>query len=279
MTESPATGNAPAPDFKARMDDRRARWYKGADPLSDPERQKRRKFLASLVNKTRMHDYISGLGIRLPQRLAEAFHPDELDFARLPDRVVIKPSNGADSKGVVLFAGDRELLSGATVPPAGRAAHVAMVCDRDRIFDKPGTRLIAEEFLQDYDPAFAIPRDFKVFVADGQAQLIQVIDRNPEKKLRTNSFFDRDWGFIEQRIKKNYRMGPPYPRPPHLQALLADADRIARDIGVFYRLDFYLTATGPVFGEFTSYPSAGMAFTPFGDRLMCEMMGPFPEAI
>jgi len=254
------------------MDDRLARWYRGVAPHTDPEQQKRCKFLASLVNKTQMRAYIEKLGLRLPELHAEGADPDGLDFARLPDRLVVKPNNNANSKGVMLFAEDRELLTGDTVVRSERTTYVAMVCERDRVLDKSGTRLIAEEFVQDYDPAFAIPRDFKVFVAGGQARLIQVIDRNPEKKLRTNSFFDRDWTFIEERIKTNYRMGPPYPRPPHLEALLADADRIARDIGVFYRLDFYLSATGPVFGEFTSYPSAGMAFTPFGDRLMCEMM-------
>lgn len=260
------------PSFKERMDNRLARWYKGASPHTNLEKQERQKFLASLVNKSSMYAYVSRLGLRLPKQFAESVTPDGFAFSSLPSRVVIKPNNNADSKGVMLFENDRELLSGDAVSLDERAAYVARVCKRDRIFDKPGTRLIAEEFMPDHDPAFAVPRDFKVFVAGGQARLIQVIDRNPEKKLRTNSFFDRDWTFIEERIKKNYLMGPAYPRPPHLEALLADADRIARDIGVFYRLDFYLTATGPVFGEFTSYPSAGMAFTPFGDRLMCEMM-------
>ena len=258
--------------FKERMDNRLARWYKGASPHTNLEKQERQKFLASLVNKSSMYAYVSRLGLRLPKQFAESVTPDGFAFSSLPSRVVIKPNNNADSKGVMLFENDRELLSGDAVSLDERAAYVARVCKRDRIFDKPGTRLIAEEFMPDHDPAFAVPRDFKVFVAGGRARLIQVIDRNPEKKLRTNSFFDRDWTFIEERIKKNYLMGPAYPRPPHLEALLADADRIARDIGVFYRLDFYLTATGPVFGEFTSYPSAGMAFTPFGDRLMCEMM-------
>ncbi|QOC23779.1 hypothetical protein IC757_06540 [Wenzhouxiangella sp. AB-CW3] len=265
--------------FKERMDDRLERWYKGADPHADFKSQERLRFLASLVNKGVMHEYIGKLGLRLPRQYADFQTPGALKRMHLRDRVVIKPNNNADSKGVMLFDGDRELLSGDTVMQSDRPAYIAMVCERDGVFAKSGTRLIVEEFVEDYDPEFAIPRDFKVFVADGRARLIQVIDRNPEKKLRTSSFFDRDWGFIHERIKTNYRMGPAYPRPPHLEALLADADRIARDIGVFYRLDFYLTSTGPVFGEFTSYPSAGMAFTSFGDQLMCEMMDMDIEAI
>ena len=268
----------PDPTFKARMDTRLARWYKGADPHPDPEVQKRRKYLASLVNKTTMTNYIRKMGLPLPDTLVDAETLEAVDFAALPDRVVIKPNNSADSKGVILFDGTQNLMNGDTVPLEARAAYTREIWERDGVLAKARTRVIAEEFLQDYDPAFRIPRDFKVFAAAGTSGLIQVIDRNPEKKLRTNSFFTRDWQPVAEKIKTNYRMGPAYDRPADLDRLLDMADRISADIQAFYRLDFYMTTRGPVFGEFTSYPSAGMAFTPYGDRLMCEMMGKHPES-
>jgi len=141
----------------------------------------------------------------------------------------------------------------------------------------PDTRFLVEEFVQDYDQAFTIPRDFKVFVADGKASIIQVIDRNPAKKDRTNSFFDRNWIHIAQRIKCNYKSGPAYARPPALDQILKMSDLIAADISCFYRLDFYLSERGPLFGEFTSYPSGGRAFTNFGAKLMCGLMDLKPD--
>lgn len=269
----------PNPTFKQRMNQRLSEWYQRQNPDPDPALQARRLFLASLVNKSVMTDYISRLALPLPQIYAEVASLDQLAFDALPPRVVIKPNNGADSKGVILLDGEINRMNGDRVPLHDRARYVREVWAADKILEKAGTRVIAEEFLQDYDPAFAIPRDFKVFAAKGRCGLIQVIDRNPEKKLRTNSFFTRDWSYIDRPIKTNYRMGPAYARPGDLEVMIAMAERISADIDEFYRLDFYMTTRGPVFGEFTSYPSAGEAFTPYGDRLMCQMMDTVRPAV
>lgn len=262
----------PNPTFQQRMDQRLSEWYHRKNPHPDPEIQRRRLFLASLVNKTVMTDYIRNLGLPLPKTYAEVASLDHLDVAALPARVVIKPNDSADSKGVILLDGEINRMNGDAVPMAERAHYIREQWRADGLLERPGSRVIAEEFLQDYDPAFVIPRDFKVFAAKGRCGLIQVIDRNPPKGMRTNSFFTRDWSPIDRKIKTNYRMGPAYPRPDDLEKLIAMAERISSDIVEFYRLDFYMTPRGPVFGEFTSYPSAGEAFTPYGDRLMCQMM-------
>jgi hypothetical protein len=273
-------GRRPVPNFKTRMDARLRRWYKGHDPHPDPAQQKRRKFLGALASKTMMTRYITGLGLPLPETLAEAKTLDAVNFHDLPARVVIKPHNNANSKGVVLFDGTRNLMTGDIVPITDRGAYVQALWERDGVLARGRARVIVEEFLQDCDPTFAIPRDFKVFAVAGQAELIQVIDRNPKKKRhRSASFFTRDWQHVSRRIKTSYRMGPVYGRPADLDLLLEVADRISVDIQAFYRLDFYMTPRGPVFGEFTSYPSAGQSFTPYGDRLMCDMMDKEPDAL
>jgi hypothetical protein len=264
--------NPPKPSFKQRMDKRLVRWYKGQDPHPDPEKQRRLKFLASLVNKGTMQRYISGLGLPLPETIHETARIDEIDFASLPNRFVIKPNNSADSKGVILFHEGKNLLNGDIVNFSDLRSYVFDLWTRDKIFEKKNTRIIVEEFLQDYDPSFIIPRDFKVFAVAGEAKLIQVIDRNPPKGHRTNSCFSRQWDFIDQKMKTNLLQGPAYEVPPRLHELLEMADKISSDIRAFYRLDFFMTKHGPVFGEFTSYPSAGLAFTAFGDRLMCDLM-------
>jgi hypothetical protein len=37
-------------------------------------------------------------------------------------------------------------------------------------------------------------------------------------------------------------------------------EQISRELEVFYRLDFYISPSGPVFGEFTSSPSGAKGF-------------------
>jgi hypothetical protein len=45
--------------------------------------------------------------------------------------------------------------------------------------------------------------------------------------------------------------------------------RIVTDVGgrlnIFVRIDMFATSRGPVFGEFTAYPHAGLDYTPRGD--------------
>jgi hypothetical protein len=227
-----------------------------------------------------MYPYVIGRGLDLPVRYADIASFDEVDFARLPTNLVIKPSNAAVCAGVMLFAGDHELFSGDRVPVSSRASYAAgkLASVRDKCRNGE-TRIIIEELVQDCDPIYAIPRDFKVYVAGGKAHIIQVIDRNGPKKSWSHSFYSREWMFFDQELQVGYRQGPMMERPKRLGELLAAADLIAADLRCFYRLDFYIAARGPVFGEFTSYPFGGKGFTPAGDRLMCDLMNRYPDAI
>lgn len=263
-------------NFKDRMEDRLNRWYKNANKDVDNEQAKRCRYVAGLVNKTSMFDYAKKHKIPLPYRYAEVKTVGELDFSSLPDRIVIKPNNSADSDCVMLFANGQELFSGVMVPITDRAAFVKNVFSSGR-FLNAHTKILAEEFIQDYDGRYLIPRDFKVYVAGGRAHLIQVIDRNGQKNARNSSFYDRDWNAVEDNIQETYRRGPPIDRPARLNELVSLSERIAKDIGCFMRLDFFITTDRVVFGEFTSYPFAGRHYTHEGDRLMCELMDRFPD--
>ncbi len=262
-----------ATDFRSKLNARFKRWY-------HPGRGPRLAFLAGLVNKTAMYPYVIGKGLDLPERYADVASLDEIDFAALPSRLVTKPSNASVGAGVMLFTEDMELFSGDRVPITSRAAYARekLASVREKCTNGE-LRIIIEEFVQDCDPAYAIPRDFKVYVAGGKAHIIQVIDRNGSKESWNNSFYSRDWEFIDQKVQRGYRLGPRTERPERLNDLLAAADLIAADLQCFYRLDFYMAPRGPVFGEFTSYPFGGRGFTPFGERLMCDLMDDYPDAI
>ena len=236
--------------FRSKLNARFKRWY-------HPDRGPRLSFLA--VNKTAMYPYVIGKGLDLPKRYADVASLDEIDFVALPRRLVTKPSNASVCAGVMLFVEDMELFSGDRVPIRSRAAYARdkLASARDKCVNGE-TRIIIEEFVQDCDPAYAIPRDFKVYVAGGKVHIIQVINRNGPKKSWSHSFYSRDWKFIDQELQTDYLQGPRMERPERLDDLLAAADLIAADLQCFYRLD-YMAARGPVFGEFTSYPFGGGA--------------------
>lgn len=268
----------PSPTFKERMERRLACWYKEQDPHLDPEMQKRRKYIASLVNKTTMFAFAEKHNVPLPFRFAETKDVESLKFDDLPERIVVKPNNSADSDCVMLFCDGREVFSGKDVLRHQRKDFVAESFSKGRFLNNQ-TKILVEEFMRDYDDRFIIPRDFKIYVAGGKSHIIQVIDRNGPKKIWNHSFYDRDWNMIEDEFQLTYVRGEKLSKPPRLQELLTLSDRIAAEIGCFMRLDFFVSKDRVVFGEFTSYPFAGMRFTSYGDRFLCQLMDEFPDAV
>ncbi len=257
------------------MEDRLANWYKGANPNPDQTLQKRRKYVASLVNKSVMFDYAKRMNLPMPERFADVKTADELDFSTLPETVVIKPNNSADNDCVMLFDGPREIFTGDIVPVERRAEYVRSTFAKGRETNA-FTRILAEEFVRDYDESYVVPRDFKVFVAGGKSHVIQVVDRVGSKKEWSHRYYNRDWEAYGD-FQGSNRFGETIPKPPHYQDLLRLSDKIAADIGCFMRLDFYITRSRVVFGEFTSYPNAGMHFTELGNGVMVGLMDKFPD--
>jgi hypothetical protein len=265
-----ATGSTHSGALSTRFASRLRYWWE------DPSASAAVKSVGSLIDKRVMRRYIQTLPIDLPKIYVDAKSIQEIDFDRLPNAIVIKPSNGSDSNGVMLIDGEKELLRGITIP----RPELGSFCQRALTsIPRAADRILVEEFLCDYDPRFVIPRDFKVYVAGGRAWIIQVIDRNPPKEQRNHSFYTREWVRVRDVFQKTYEPGPSVARPILLPELLEAAELIARDIGAFFRLDFYLTKRGVVFGEFTADPFAGMNFTPYGEEYLCRLMDRFPDAI
>jgi FkbM family methyltransferase len=290
LTSRPTNGPM---SFKQRMDERLKEWYqqkvapaqlsqdvvnvlKTAPETLSSQQLSRRKYVASLVNKSVMHSYAKENNIPLPRRYTETASFEEIDFGNLPANVVVKPNNSADSDCVMLFYNNEELFTKTQVASSDRAAFVLNKFKQGR-FTNQQTKLIIEEYIEDYDPQYVIPRDFKVYVAGGVAHLIQVIDRNGAKSTWNHSFYDRNWCYVSETFQTTYRPGPIVHSPPLLNELLLLADRIACDIKCFMRLDFFISRRGVIFGEFTSYPFAGLGFTPYGNNFLCQLMDRFPD--
>jgi hypothetical protein len=259
--------------LKDKLHTRWIYWFEMPDTPSEV------KALAAIAtNKLLMRQYVRSIGLRLPNLYAAVSDVTEIDFTELPDRIVLKPHSSWNSGGVMLIDKDRDLLSGIPVP----RSELPELCRRKiataDLVDAPA-QIMVEEFVSDYDPRFSVPRDFKVYVAGGRAWVIRVIDRNGPKASRTHSFYSRDWARIRDPFQTNYLPGPTIPKPPLLHDLILAAERMAVDLGAFLRLDFYLTADGPVFGEITWNPSGGTGFTEYSARYLSDLMDRFPDQI
>jgi hypothetical protein len=233
----------------------------------------RLQFLANLTDKSTMREFISSRNIPLPHQYFETSLVDEIDFASLPDRFVVKPANASSSRAVMLFADGVELFSNDRVPREAVANYVSSNIKQVAVDER--RKILVEELVEDCDPTCLIPRDFKIYTAGGRVHVIQVIDRNGGKPY-TQSFYSREWERLPE-LQRTYVPGVTYPAPSHLSRLVYYAEQISQELEVFYRLDFYISPSGPVFGEFTSHPFGGRKFSPEGQELCLRLMAQHPD--
>lgn len=118
-------------------------------------------------------------------------------------------------------------------------------------YNKIERQLLVEPLLEDNGK---IPYDYKVFVFNGRAELIQVdVDRFGH---HARSIYDRDW------CLQPFTLAHPahkevLPSPRHLPQILDLAERLSGDFDLV-RVDFYDFEDGPRFGEITFTPGNGM---------------------
>lgn len=211
--------------------------------------------------------------------------PDAALYARLADKVAVKEHVAkAIGEGYLIPT----LWSGSVLPPRGernwpipfvlKANHgsgwnhfVRTPADLDwdaieasarEWLTTPGHRYLHESW---YD---AIPRrllvepligdgplnDYKFFVFGGRVQCIQLDSRRFTDHRRT--FFSCSWE--RQPFKLRFERDPDdFPRPTHLTEMIETAERLGMGFD-FVRIDLYDLPAGPLFGEMTFTPGAGL---------------------
>lgn len=111
--------------------------------------------------------------------------------------------------------------------------------------------LLIEELL--LTPGGGLPDDYKFFCFHGEARLCQVdIDRATR---HTRNFYDRQFRPVPMTFEYPSHEGP-VSKPACFDDMVALAERLAGR-HPFVRVDFY-DVRGPVFGELTFHPGAGL---------------------
>ena len=65
--------------------------------------------------------------------------------------------------------------------------------------------------------------------------------------------------------------------PAGFAAVVAAAEALSARLPWLLRFDFYATAAGPLLGEVTTFPNAGLDFTAFGRRTLLQMWEIHPD--
>ncbi len=178
---------------------------------------------------------------------------DEIDFGKLPEQFVLKPTHDS---GSIVFCRDRKAFDPVA---AGKKLTNALKRNyywigRETPYKNVRPRLIAEPLMADNNEKNDL-KDYKLYCFNGEVKMLQVdYDRftNHHRNLYTP-----DWKFINAFIM--YPNDPKHviPAPKALPQMLEIAGRLSAGLP-FVRIDLYLIDEKIYVGEFTFFHEGGL---------------------
>jgi TupA-like ATPgrasp len=215
----------------------------------------RRPILRQFADKFAVRTYVAErLGDQILPRLYWVTEtPDNIPFAQLPNRFVVKPTHGA---GWIRIVRDKSALDIEDLIRECRFWLSQNFYERwgERVYKDIPRRILVEEFLS--DGSADVPADYKLFVFHGRVEIIGAIyDRFANT---SHCICDRDWNALK--VGLGYPLVEDAKRPPaprHLAEMIGAAETLGRGID-FVRVDFYDTPDQIYFGEITTTPAAGL---------------------
>jgi hypothetical protein len=213
----------------------------------------RRPLLEWTCDKLAMKEYAENAGLdrlRVPRTIWSGSDLGELRAADLPEHWVLKPNHRS---GLIYFGhGQADLQELSTVTATWLDTFESSKM-REWAYAAARPMFLVEELL---GPPGSPPPDYKIFVFDGEPDLIEMVNRYDGNQQR---LYRADWTPLEV-LYGPQGIAPIAPPPPALGRML----EIARDLGKpfdFIRVDLYdlYDVDGSiVFGEVTPYPCGGL---------------------
>lgn len=256
--------------FKKRLDERLHDWHRSKDGRA------RMDAVLSVNQKHDLKRWASEHGFATPCTIGQYSSIEAVDWDRLPSRFVLKPVNSSSRSGVVVAIDGYDYIGQSPIGTDVRA----YVARRYATEGQTKAPVILEEAVTDCaktnDPALIIARDFKVFAVAGRAVFTRVLDRNAKNGRRGMINYDRT-GFVLPPTAKTWDALQDVPAPDGYENLITEAERASRLLPWLLRFDFYLSPEGPLLGEVTTYPNAGLAYNPFSQRTLLQMWEMHPD--
>lgn len=235
----------------------------------------RRPEYTLMVDKYCAKDYVEGLigKKHIIPTLGIWDRPEDINFEELPDKFVLKVTNGGGNSGVIVCK-NKQLHEQKSII---RTLKKALKSDiygafREWPYKNVKPRIIAEKYICD-DGEHDGLTDYKFFCFNGYADCVMVcLDRQMEETKFY--FFDQAWNLLPLNVRgKNTDPLFKLPKPACIQEMFEIAGRLSKGIP-FVRVDFYCSDGKPYFGEMTFFPTSG-----FDKNLLYEAEQRFGDLI
>ena len=182
---------------------------------------------------------------------------DDIDITNLPDKFVLKTTNGGGGSGVVICK-DKHTFN---IEDAKKhllfnpddAKGNFYVRAREWPYKNVKHRIIAEQYLEVEGGLV----DYKIHNFNGMPKLILVCKDRYNGSGLTEDFFDENWTHLNLRRPSHPNSAQPVPKPKCLGELIAVSKELSKGLP-FVRTDFYIINNHIYFGELTFYPATGM---------------------
>lgn len=233
--------------------------FNATDPISkwkNTENWQRR-----LSNKYNSREFAKMHGCRVPELYWKGSDLTTINFTHLPENYVIRPTKGHSCNHVFLMKNGGNLFD-----QCGYTEQEIKEVLNDALKYNYTPEFLIEEFLTTEEGEHEIPDDYKIYTFNGEIAGIAVINRLSQSSGYV-SFFDQNWRRLEKISTNTYKDAAIQQKPNCFDEILHHAKLLSKTYKIFVRVDFYATARGAVFGEFTPTPSVGKGFTPFGENL------------
>ena len=227
-------------------------WYKlyYRDPL-----------MIRCADKYLVRSYVEGKGLGhiLNDLYAVYKSPEEISLESLPERFVLKLSNGSSTN---LLCQNKAELDLAQVRQKFRdyAAQSGSSAGREWVYRGGESVIVAEQYLSDPSQPGGALRDYKILCFNGRPEyIICVAGRHTDRYCHV--VYDTDWNRQDVVIGES-SADADYARPETLDRMLEIAGTLAGDFPAV-RVDLYSIEGRIYFGELTYFPWSGyMQFQP-----------------
>ena len=176
---------------------------------------------------------------------------EDIDFASLPDRFVLKPSH--DSASVIIVADKSKMNVRKARKKMNKSLRRNYYMEyREYPYKNVKPRILAEQFM--VDESGTELKDYKIFCFDGVPKVIQVDFGRFTKHER--NLYTPEWEYIPAQIKYPTNPRHQITRPECLREMLEVASNLSKGL-TQARVDLYVIYDKIYFGEITLYHGSG----------------------
>lgn len=221
----------------------------------------RNPLMVQCADKYMVRQYVKekGLAYILNELYAVYDEPKNIDFATLPDRFVLKLSNGS---GTNLICRNKSEIDKAEVVHQFRQFKFRAKADagREWPYMKAKSVIVAEKLLEDEQHMNNAVNEYKIFCFNGKPEYVICISNRYTDKCN-HLVYTTDWEKVNV-VSEGADLTGDEPRPENLAEMLRIAEKLSADFP-FARIDLYSLEGKIYFGEITFFPWSGyMEFEP-----------------